>query len=200
MLNVFGGYLCTVWGNKVTDPITLQTDAIADGARIGHLGLFHLHHPPSSHCRYPLALLILQIYDWLLRVRSLSRHERHLIEMVFYFILFFTTSLSFSTKHERLSDDEVPQSRGQYAVRHRQLWRVSGHVIEKVDESRYLGTIVAFGTSDPINDHFGWRWVFYSSGIAGIAWCVLWTVFSTSAPQGSNLSHDDQSSPSMTSS
>ncbi|PRP82578.1 sialin [Planoprotostelium fungivorum] len=133
MLNVFGGYLCTVWGNKTV-------------LGLGILG--------SSTCTILLPLTA--DIPWLF--------------LFCRFMTGFFESVAYPAMND-ISSKWYPKAE-------------ASMLLGIVNCGGYLGTIVAFGTSDPINDHFGWRWVFYSSGIAGIAWCVLWTVFSTSAPQG----------------
>ncbi|PRP82688.1 hypothetical protein PROFUN_10052 [Planoprotostelium fungivorum] len=45
-----------------------------------------------------------------------------------------------------------------------------------------LGTILAYATTAPITEMYGWQWNFYVSGLAGMVWFIFWMFLVTSTP------------------
>ncbi len=47
----------------------------------------------------------------------------------------------------------------------------------------YLGIMIAFPLSVWVVSHWGWPWVFYSFGVLGLVWALLWCILVTSRPE-----------------
>lgn len=46
----------------------------------------------------------------------------------------------------------------------------------------YVGSVIALSTCGLIADNLGWEWIFYISGIVGLAWWVCWVSLVRATP------------------
>jgi len=50
-----------------------------------------------------------------------------------------------------------------------------------------FGTVLSMGACGWISDRFGWVWIFYSFGIAGVVWSLLWFILFAEDPSEDKL-------------